>query len=113
MNRFHAPEDSVTEQSVRMAHNYEYMVPVEVAWQLEQELNAAREKLRGADKPAAGTKLQQSPLITIAQTARVFAVSIRTIHNWITSGLLNAIKIGGVVRIRRSDVEKLMAGGEQ
>lgn len=43
MNRFHAPEGSVTEQSVRMAHNYEYMVPVEVAWQLEQALNKARE----------------------------------------------------------------------
>lgn len=43
MNRFHAPESSVTEQSVRMANNYEYMVPVEVAWGLEQALNKARE----------------------------------------------------------------------
>ena len=41
MNRFHAPEDSVTEQSVRMAHNYEYMVPVETAWALEQRLKHA------------------------------------------------------------------------
>ena len=36
MNRFHAPEGGVTEQSVRMAHNYEYMVPVETAWELER-----------------------------------------------------------------------------
>jgi hypothetical protein len=43
MSRFHAPEDSVTEQSVRMAFNYEYMVPIETAWELEQELNKARE----------------------------------------------------------------------
>ena len=43
MSRFHAPEDSVTEQSVRMAYNYEYMVPVEAAWQLEQALNEARD----------------------------------------------------------------------
>lgn len=41
MTRFHAPEDSVTEQSVRMAFNYEYMVPVETAWALEQRLNDA------------------------------------------------------------------------
>lgn len=41
MNRFHAPEDSVTEQSVRMAHANEYMVPVETAWALEQRLNDA------------------------------------------------------------------------
>lgn len=41
MSRFHAPDDSVTEQSVRMAFNYEYMIPVETAWALEQRLNHA------------------------------------------------------------------------
>ena len=41
MNRFHAPEGSVTEENVRMAFNYEYMVPVETAWALEQRLNHA------------------------------------------------------------------------
>jgi hypothetical protein len=55
MNRFHAPEGSVTEQSVRMAFNYEYMVPIETAWELEQELNKARAEIaelqRGASKP--------------------------------------------------------------
>jgi len=45
MSRFKAPEDSVTEQSVRMAFNYEYMVPVETAWELEQALNKAREEI--------------------------------------------------------------------
>lgn len=45
MKRFHAPEGSVTEQSVRMAHHYEYMVPVEVAWELEQTGNKLREDL--------------------------------------------------------------------
>jgi excisionase family DNA binding protein len=53
-----------------------------------------------------------SPLITVAETAALFAVSRRTIHNWITSGLLAAKKIGGVVRIRRSDAEKLIGGAE-
>lgn len=55
MTRFHAPEGSVTEQSVRMAFNYEYMVPIETAWELEQELNKARAEIaelqRGAAKP--------------------------------------------------------------
>lgn len=44
MTRFHAPEDSVTEKNVRMAFNYEYMVSIEVAWDLEQALNKAREE---------------------------------------------------------------------
>jgi hypothetical protein len=43
MSRFHAPEGSVTEQSVRMAFNYEYMVPIEVAWDLEQQRNNYKE----------------------------------------------------------------------
>ena len=43
MTRFHAPENSVTEQSVRQASAHEYMVPVEAAWELEQALNKARE----------------------------------------------------------------------
>ena len=55
MNRFHVPEGSVTEQSVRMAFNYEYMVPIETAWELEQALNKARAEIaelqRGASKP--------------------------------------------------------------
>lgn len=55
MNRFHAPEGSVTEESVRMAFNYEYMIPIETAWQLEQALNKARAEIaelqRGAAKP--------------------------------------------------------------
>lgn len=42
MNRFHAPEDSITENSVRQAFNHEYMVPVEAAWEIEQELNRTR-----------------------------------------------------------------------
>jgi chemotaxis regulatin CheY-phosphate phosphatase CheZ len=46
MTRFQAPEGSVTERSVRMAYHYEYMVPIETAWELEQALNRAREDLR-------------------------------------------------------------------
>lgn len=42
MNRFHAPEGSITENSVRQAFNHEYMVPVEAAWEIEQELNRTR-----------------------------------------------------------------------
>ena len=53
-----------------------------------------------------------SPFITIAEAAAVFAVTRRTIHNWIRGGLLAASKIGGVVRIRRSEIEKLIGGAE-
>ena len=54
----------------------------------------------------------ESPLLTIAEAAAVFAVTRRTIHNWKKGGLLAASKIGGVVRIRRSEIEKLIGGAE-
>ncbi len=57
-------------------------------------------------------KITQTPLITIAEAAAVFEVTRRTIHNWIKGGLLAAKKIGGVVRIRRADIEKLIGGAE-
>ena len=34
------PEGSRTYHTYRMAHHYEYMVPIEVAWAMEQEINA-------------------------------------------------------------------------
>jgi hypothetical protein len=34
------PEGSRTYHAYRMAHHYEYMVPIEVAWAMEQEINA-------------------------------------------------------------------------
>jgi len=43
VSRFRAPEGSITENSVRQAHENEYMVPIETAWELEQALNKARE----------------------------------------------------------------------
>ena len=57
-------------------------------------------------------KSHASPFITVAETAALFAVSRRTIHNWIKGGLLAALSIGGVVRIRRTDIEKLIGGAE-
>jgi excisionase family DNA binding protein len=52
------------------------------------------------------------PVLSIAEAAATLAVSQRTIHNWIASDLLPARKIGGVVRIRRSEVERLIGGAE-
>lgn len=54
-----------------------------------------------------------SPLITVAEAAAVFCVCKKTIRNWIKCGLLTANRIGRVVRIRRSEIEKLIGGGDQ
>jgi hypothetical protein len=67
MSRFHAPEDSVTEQSVRMAFNYEYMVPVQVAWGLEQALDRA---LAECDRLRAVERSQEKAFDHLAQDLR-------------------------------------------
>lgn len=52
-------------------------------------------------------------LVTAAEVARLFGVTPRTVHRWIDRGLIPAIRIGGAargpLRIRRADVEALMA----
>jgi hypothetical protein len=67
MNRFHAPDDSVTEQSVRMAWHYEYMVPIETAWELEQQLNRA---LAECEKLRLVQKGRDEAISNLAQTIR-------------------------------------------
>jgi excisionase family DNA binding protein len=53
-----------------------------------------------------------SPLLTVAEAATVFCVCQKTIRSWIKNRVLTAQRIGRVVRIRRSDIEKLIGGAE-
>jgi hypothetical protein len=39
------PEGSRTYHAYRMAYQHEYMVPIEVAWAMEQEINALQAKV--------------------------------------------------------------------
>jgi excisionase family DNA binding protein len=45
-------------------------------------------------------------LLTVAEVARIWHVSISTVHRWITEGKLNAVQLpSGRYRIRASDAE--------
>jgi excisionase family DNA binding protein len=39
------------------------------------------------------------------EVAALFSVSLRTVYNWIKQKKIPAMKIGGVWRIRRADLE--------
>ena len=43
-------------------------------------------------------------LMTVAEVAREMRVTPRTVQRWITSGSLKAARIGGTVRLHRSDL---------
>ncbi|MBU3665629.1 MAG: helix-turn-helix domain-containing protein [Chthoniobacterales bacterium] len=52
------------------------------------------------------------PFATVSETAKTFNVTERTIRAWIKTGILAAIKVGGVVRISRNSVQRIAEGAK-
>ncbi|MGH2863721.1 MAG: helix-turn-helix domain-containing protein [Solirubrobacteraceae bacterium] len=48
-------------------------------------------------------------LLTVTQVAEEFQVTTQTIRNWIEGGALPAAKIGRAYRVKREDVDSLLA----
>ncbi len=48
-------------------------------------------------------------LLTVPQVAEEFQVTAQTIRNWIESGALPAAKIGRAYRVKREDVDTMLA----
>src|SRR2546427_12757316 len=48
-------------------------------------------------------------LLTVTEVAEEFQVTTQTIRNWIDGGALPAAKIGRAFRVRREDVDELLA----
>lgn len=48
-------------------------------------------------------------LLTEPEVADVFGVSLRTVRRWGLVGVLERVKVGGVIRYRASDVDRLAA----
>ena len=48
-------------------------------------------------------------LLTVTQVAEEFQVTTQTIRNWIDGGALPAAKIGRAFRVKREDVDELLA----
>lgn len=54
--------------------------------------------------------LESPELLTPTEAANILKVTVRTIYQWITDGVLPAAKIGGRWRIRRSDIDAQWQG---
>jgi excisionase family DNA binding protein len=48
-------------------------------------------------------------LLTVTQVAEEFQVTTQTIRNWIDGGALPAAKVGRAFRVRREDVDAMLA----
>ena len=59
--------------------------------------------------------LEQSGLeesfLTVAEVAAMLKLNQQTVRNWIDQGSLPALKVGRRVRIRRSDLERVLEQG--
>ena len=67
----------------------------------------ARERLRQLATTCDSANMNEAETLSKQQLAKRYAVSCKTIERWEKSGILPpAIRIGGVVRFRRADVEQ-------
>lgn len=55
--------------------------------------------------------MADDPLLTEREVAELLGVSPRTVRRWRSRGLLAFDKIGGTVRVRRSDLERALRPG--
>jgi excisionase family DNA binding protein len=53
--------------------------------------------------------MSASRLLTVSEVASEFQVTAQTIRNWIDHGVLAAVRVGRGYRIRREDVDGLLA----
>ena len=53
----------------------------------------------------------EDSFMTVADIAEMLKLNEQTIRNWIDRGVLPAFKVGRRVRIRRSDLDRVLAAG--
>lgn len=70
---------------------------------MESAINA----LNGNPQPTA-TDTPQSEYITRREVAKLFKISLVTVHDWTKKGILQAYKIGKRVYFKPSEVEKAL-----
>jgi len=49
-------------------------------------------------------------MLTIQQVADDFHVTRKTVYNWIQAGRIAVIRIGGVLRVEQSEVDRIKRG---
>jgi excisionase family DNA binding protein len=55
--------------------------------------------------------LQEESFLTVAEVAEMLKLNQQTVRNWIDQGSLPALRVGRRVRIKRSDLERVLEEG--
>ncbi len=56
-------------------------------------------------------ELQQESFLTVAEVADMLKLNQQTVRNWIDQGSLPALRVGRRVRIKSSDLERVLEQG--
>ena len=56
---------------------------------------------------------QVEAFLTVAEVAELLKLNQQTVRNWIDQGSMPAIRIGRRVRIKKSDLDRVLASGYQ
>jgi excisionase family DNA binding protein len=54
---------------------------------------------------------EDESFLTVAEVAEMLKLNQQTVRNWIDQGSLPAVRLGRRVRIRRSDLDRVLAEG--
>lgn len=60
--------------------------------------------------PMTGGEFEES-FLTVAEVAEMLRLNQQTVRNWIDAGTLPAIRVGRRVRIKRSDLNRILESG--
>lgn len=60
--------------------------------------------------PMTGGEFEES-FLTVAEVAEILRLNQQTVRNWIDAGTLPAIRVGRRVRIKRSDLNRILESG--
>jgi len=60
--------------------------------------------------PMTGGEFEES-FLTVAEVAELLRLNQQTVRNWIDAGSLPAIRVGRRVRIKRSDLNRILESG--
>jgi excisionase family DNA binding protein len=58
-------------------------------------------------------ELAEESFLTVAEVAGMLKLNQQTVRNWIDQGTLRALRVGRRVRIKRSDLERMLEEGYQ
>jgi excisionase family DNA binding protein len=60
-----------------------------------------------------GGKMGAEKLLTVEDAAKALLVKPTTIREWLKSGKLRGVKMGRLWRVRESEIEAFLKGGEK